>query len=44
MDLNIHLNVANGSGNVVDRLFGPIRFAFPRSVEAVPSAEGAEQV
>ncbi len=43
MDLNIHLNVANGLGNVVNQLFGLIQFMFPCSIEVVPSMEGAEQ-
>ncbi|KAH9012766.1 hypothetical protein EDB85DRAFT_1900129 [Lactarius pseudohatsudake] len=43
VDLRVHLNVANGSGDVVDRSFGPIRFEFPRGVEVIPSVEGADQ-
>ncbi|KAH9019993.1 hypothetical protein EDB85DRAFT_1896421 [Lactarius pseudohatsudake] len=44
MDLKVHLNVATGSGDVVDRSFGPIRFEFSRGIEAIPSVEGADQV
>jgi len=44
MDLKVHLNVASGSGDVVDWSFGPIRFEFPCGVEAIPSIEGADQV
>ncbi|KAH9016330.1 hypothetical protein EDB84DRAFT_1443142 [Lactarius hengduanensis] len=43
MDLKVHLNVATGSGDVVDRSFGPIRFEFSRGIEAIPSVEGADQ-
>ncbi|KAH9013434.1 hypothetical protein EDB85DRAFT_1899743 [Lactarius pseudohatsudake] len=42
INLTVHLNVANGSGDVVDRSFGPIRFEFPRGVEAI-RVEGADQ-
>ncbi|KAH9024715.1 hypothetical protein EDB84DRAFT_1440321 [Lactarius hengduanensis] len=44
VDLKVHLNVASRSGDMVDRSFGPIRFEFPRGVEAIPSVEGADQV
>lgn len=44
VDVQIHLNIANGSGDVVDRSFEPIRYKFPRAVEATPSVEGADQV
>ncbi len=44
MDLKVHLNVVSGSGDVVDWSFGPIRFEFPRGVEAIPSVEGTDQV
>ncbi|KAH9011742.1 hypothetical protein EDB85DRAFT_1900825 [Lactarius pseudohatsudake] len=43
INLTVHLNVANGSGDVVDRSFGPIRFEFPHGVEAIPTVEGADQ-
>ncbi|KAH9060118.1 hypothetical protein EDB87DRAFT_1577225 [Lactarius vividus] len=44
VDVQIHLNIANGSGDVVDRSFEPIRYEFPRAVEATPSVEGADQI
>jgi len=44
MDLKVHLNVASGSGDMVNWLFGPIRFKFPHGVKAIPSVEGTDQV
>ncbi|KAH9011681.1 hypothetical protein EDB84DRAFT_1647042 [Lactarius hengduanensis] len=43
MDLKVHLNVVTGSGDVVDRSFGPIRFEFSHGIKAIPSIEGADQ-
>ncbi|KAH9029012.1 hypothetical protein EDB85DRAFT_2147621 [Lactarius pseudohatsudake] len=44
LDVKVHLNLANGSGDVFNRLFRPIRFELSRGVEAIPSVEGADQV
>ncbi|KAH9025770.1 hypothetical protein EDB84DRAFT_1440317 [Lactarius hengduanensis] len=44
LDMKVHLNLANGSGDVFDRSFRLIRFELSRGVEAIPSVEGADQV
>ncbi|KAH9067026.1 hypothetical protein EDB83DRAFT_2519410 [Lactarius deliciosus] len=43
LDVKVHLNAANGSGDEIDRLFGPIRFELSRGVEAIPRVEGTDQ-
>ncbi|KAH8987700.1 hypothetical protein EDB86DRAFT_3082027 [Lactarius hatsudake] len=44
LDVRVHLNIANGSHDVVDQLFEPIRFELSRGIEATPSVEGTDQV
>ncbi|KAH9026339.1 hypothetical protein EDB83DRAFT_2319840 [Lactarius deliciosus] len=44
LDVKVHLNLANGLGNVVDWSIGPIRLELSRGIEAIPSVEGANQV
>ncbi|KAH8977288.1 hypothetical protein EDB86DRAFT_2838053 [Lactarius hatsudake] len=44
LDMRVHLNIANGLRDVVDRSFEPIRFELSRGIEATPSVEGADQV